>query len=102
MDAALRSCNIPKKLMKPAILCYSDNAILTPEERSEAPWKIVFAINTEHAYQALANGNFEAVAADSRPTGKTGSEHEFLSSVMMRFPNPARILLYNPSEKGAI
>jgi putative nucleotidyltransferase with HDIG domain len=93
---------MPKKVMKPAILCYSDNAILTPEEPSEAPWKIVFAINTEHAYQALNNETFEAVAAASRPIGKTGSEHEFLSRVMMRFPNPARILLYNPAEKGAI
>jgi putative nucleotidyltransferase with HDIG domain len=88
--------------MKPAILCYLRTTVLSPEDKSECPWEIIFASNTDHAYQALSNGSFEAVAADSKPTGKTGSENEFLSGVMMRFPNPARLLLYDPAETGTI
>ena len=88
--------------MKQSILCYTENDIWAVEKRCECPWRMIFAINAEHAFQALARENFEAIAADSKPSGKDGSEHAFFSDVMLRFPNPTRILLFDPSDKVRI
>lgn len=88
--------------MKPSVLCFTSNpAQVIVDSSSSSDTAIFYAANREHAFQALANRSFDAVAADLPGDAQPGAEQEgdFLQAVMHRYPQPARILLFDPKKK---
>src|SRR4051812_6220930 len=85
--------------MKPAILCFTPTpGTILLEPAQPQLWQLVPVLNTQQAFQALADRPYEAVAAESGDT-PVGSEDDFLAQVMRRFPQPARLLLFDPGHK---
>ncbi|HEY0457271.1 MAG TPA: response regulator [Verrucomicrobiae bacterium] len=88
--------------MKQSILCFTSQLCVV-DAKSTPNWEIRYAANTEHAFQALASQPFEAVATDTEHIGRDSTvDKDFLRQVMARFPNPARLLLYNPTDTKSI
>lgn len=85
--------------MKPAILCFTPTpGKILVEQSHPQLWQIVPVLNTQQAFQALANQPFEAVAAEGA-NQPCPSEDNFFIQVMQRFPQPSRILLFDPQHK---
>src|SRR5262245_61787181 len=83
-----------------AILCVAkDSSSVLPSPGLPNPWEIVRTSSPEAGLQALGDRTFAAVATDLKNSADSSS---FLSNVMERFPQPARILLFNPAEKKPI
>ena len=87
--------------MKTSILFLLENIGDLPEFKAHrSNWDVIVAPNTEHALQALGDGDYEAVIADVKY--QTNNDIPFFSRVINRSPNSTRILLCPPSPEEAV
>ena len=87
--------------MKKAILCaLSDLRSISQASMFDRDWELTFAPNSEHAVNALSKSHFEAIVTDFVPEPNTPGS--LLERVLNRFPDVMRVLLWEPSGKGAM